>query len=155
MAYYLLQNRKPAGVTIVKFNFPDLGEYSLKIVTSKSPLGSWSRLVVPEMRWRHHDPATALDVIDGLKLAAGYITRIASKPNIPFRGYGGEPVFNDGNITAQIFKGHAHPQIQLNKRPDGYYEWVMESYRCDNDAAGLARIAGTILRVIEKAQEVL
>jgi len=155
MAKYLQLNRKKQGVTIILFDSPDLSQYALRCMTSFSRGKSTTRLLTPTFTFRHHDRQTVLDVVNGLQLAINYMAQMSGKKTIKIGNYGGEPVYNDGDFTASVFKAQYNPLVTVRREGDGFYRWTIEGYLCQDDPGGLARLGGTVMRMLEKVEDLL
>mgnify|MGYP001160526821 CR=1 FL=1 len=155
MAQYFVRNTKKIGITVVTFNHEDIANYAIRLTTITKRGITTTAVSVPVISFRHKSNQCVLDVIDGLKLAAKYIEKIRGG-HTAIRLSGGEAVYNDGNIIAQVFANHENPKVTLTKESDGFYRWKIGGYFSgENDAPGLIRMAGTINNVRLKAEEVL
>jgi hypothetical protein len=153
MAQYTVLNRKKNGQTVICFDYPQLKNYRIVCLTSTTRGVINTVVSFPTITFRHKDAQCALDVIQGLQLAANYITSIRGGGKSAFKLSGGEAVTNDFSVTAQVFKFHEYPAVGVILEDDDFYRWIIDGFRSgNNDAASLARIAGTVNNCIIAAQ---
>ena len=153
MAQYTVLNRKKNGQTVIRFDYPQLETY--RIICQTSTVRGVVNTVVsfPTITFRHKDAQVAGDIIKALQLAANYITSIRGGGKAAFKLSGGVAFIEGDNVTAQVFKYHDYPAVNVVLEDDGFYRWTIDGFRSgNNDAASLARIAGTINNCIIAAQ---